>query len=480
MDNAKSLGESITWIIDAQSDGTLWDQVTGREVTYLFWEARDNAKLLISPPVTRPSSPIEAPSSALDTESSTVLPSQSALLPFDKVTGYIDDVLLALGLHTEARTSFITYWLPNMSKHAFIALRFLPQGEWEKAVPLNITPAPDVTTRVFMLFMGIEQSQLSLWDEAVTMARRDVTVWRDIVGVDISKETIASIKKNVHRLRKAPSHQIVISALLEEVNDHVQITEEVWPNLLSSLMTIRVELDEEMDASSVSSNGLTSEIEQCPAPSPPLGWEDVIPRNGIYRAPANMLTSQSTDGTLWDQGTEREVTYLFWEALTNPKLPLSPFITRPSSPVEAPFCTFDPSSPILLPSHSALLPFDKVTGYIDDVLLALGLHTEARTSFITYWLPNLSKHTFIALRFLPQGEYETAAPLTITPAPELTTRVFMLFMGIEQSQIALWDEAVVMASRDVTVWRDIVGVDISKVHDKSLFRVLEWGGMEVK
>ncbi|CAE6418931.1 unnamed protein product [Rhizoctonia solani] len=257
-------------------------------------------------------------------------------------------------------------------------------------------------------------------------------------------------------------------------------------------MTIRVELDEEMDASSVSSNGRTSEIDQCPVPSPPLGWEDVIPRNAwnfseIY--PPTIVTNLAEntkslgqtitwtvdarpDGTLWDQGTKREVTYLFWEALTNPKLPLSPSITQPSSPVKAPFSTFDPSSPILLPSHSALLPFDKVTGYIDDVLLALGLHTEARTSFITYWLPNLSKHTFIALRFLPQGEYETAAPLTITPAPELTTRVFMLFMGIEQSQIALWDEAVVMASRDVTVWRE--------VHDKSLFRVLEWGGMEVK
>ncbi|CAE6470268.1 unnamed protein product [Rhizoctonia solani] len=155
-------------------------------------------------------------------------------------------------------------------------------------------------------------------------------------------------------------------------------------------------------------------------------------------------------------------------------------MTRPSSPVEALTRSFDPASPVLLPSHSALLPFDKVTGYIDDALLALGLHTEARTSFITYWLPDLSKHTFIALRFLPQHEYERAAPLDVSPAPQVVTRVFMLFQGVEESQVMLWNEAAEMASKDVRVWKDIVGVDIAQVQDKSLFRVLEWGGMEVK
>ncbi|KAH7332863.1 hypothetical protein B0J17DRAFT_579820 [Rhizoctonia solani] len=166
------------------------------------------------------------------------------------------------------------------------------------------------------------------------------------------------------------------------------------------------------------------------------------------------------EGTLLDQATGREVAYLFWEAY---------------SPIEPLTIAFDPACPVLGPSQSALLPFDKVTGYIDDVLLALGLHTEARTSFITYWLPDLSKHAFIALRFLPQDEYEEAAPLNITPAPEVMTRVFMLFGGIEESQIGYWDESVAMAGKD-----RYRGIDTSKVHNQSLFRVLEWGGMEVK
>ncbi|ELU39353.1 rhamnogalacturonase B [Rhizoctonia solani AG-1 IA] len=169
------------------------------------------------------------------------------------------------------------------------------------------------------------------------------------------------------------------------------------------------------------------------------------------------------DGTLFDKVANREVAYLFWECpnSTSPRLP-SPPVTRPGTPVEISALTFDPSSPVLLSSQSVLLPFDKITGYIDDVLLALGFHLEARTSFIT------------------SEEYEKAAPLNITPAPEVITRVFMLFRGVEESQVEFWSDAAGMACQDVTVWRDVVGVDIEKTLNRSLYRVLEWGGMEVK
>jgi len=46
--------------------------------------------------------------------------------------------------------------------------------------------------------------------------------------------------------------------------------------------------------------------------------------------------------------------------------------------------TFDPSRPSVNPGDSILLPIDKVPGYLDAALKALALHTEARTSFITY------------------------------------------------------------------------------------------------
>lgn len=53
----------------------------------------------------------------------------------------------------------------------------------------------------------------------------------------------------------------------------------------------------------------------------------------------------------------------------------------PGRPVALPI--FEPGTAEVLPSESILLPAQKITSYLDDALTALGLHTEARTSFIT-------------------------------------------------------------------------------------------------
>ncbi|KAG8782451.1 hypothetical protein FRC12_020809 [Ceratobasidium sp. 428] len=186
------------------------------------------------------------------------------------------------------------------------------------------------------------------------------------------------------------------------------------------------------------------------------------------------------DGTLFDHRTHREVSYLFWEAHTKLALPATPACSRPASPQDA-LSTFDPAQPIITPTNSVLLSFDKVTAYVDDALMSLGLHTEARCSFITYWLPSFQGHANIALRFLPQAEYEAAASLNITPAPDVATRVFMLFRGVGENELDSWADAARKAtSDDPSMWRDVVGVDIEKAGDTKLFRVLEWGGMEIK
>jgi hypothetical protein len=100
--------------------------------------------------------------------------------------------------------------------------------------------------------------------------------------------------------------------------------------------------------------------------------------------------------------------------------------------------------------------------------------------FYRYWLPELSRHEFVALRFLPQIQYEAAAPLSLSPQPDVTTRVFMLFGGIQPGDIGKWSSAQAMADLAPSIWRAVVGVDLARATDKALFRMLEWGGMEVK
>ncbi|KAG1851689.1 hypothetical protein F4604DRAFT_1959187 [Suillus subluteus] len=183
----------------------------------------------------------------------------------------------------------------------------------------------------------------------------------------------------------------------------------------------------------------------------------------------NVRTHQ--DGSLTEHNSGLDVSYLFWEAESN--LPHSP-ASKPQ-----PLDTFSPTSSSLSDTDSVVIPVDKVTVYLDKSLKALGLHTEARTSFITYWLPDILKHEYIALRFVPQSAYERAASLNISPQPDMVTRVFMLFRGIPKEHLANWANAQMQAEKDVAWWVDVVGVDLARAGDMALFRVLEWGGMEV-
>ena len=91
------------------------------------------------------------------------------------------------------------------------------------------------------------------------------------------------------------------------------------------------------------------------------------------------------------------------------------------------------------------------------------------------------KHEYVALRFIAQDAYERAASLRIAPAPDIVTRVFMLFRGVAVRDLGLWESADKRADgTDGAFWADVVGVDATRAADSGLFRVLEWGGMEVQ
>lgn len=142
------------------------------------------------------------------------------------------------------------------------------------------------------------------------------------------------------------------------------------------------------------------------------------------------------------------------------------------------------------------MPIREVTGYLEKALTGLGLHTEARTSFITYvsrrrsflyffdhfmchrfWLPSFLKHKYVALRFIPQTAFSRIAPIDITPKPDIVIRVFMIFKGV--SDVGRWPSSLKRAQDDVAFWAEIVGVDPVAAWNDDLFRVLEWGAMEI-
>ncbi|KAK0492942.1 hypothetical protein EDD18DRAFT_1357324 [Armillaria luteobubalina] len=183
------------------------------------------------------------------------------------------------------------------------------------------------------------------------------------------------------------------------------------------------------------------------------------------------------DHTLTDMSTGTRVSYLFWETKTNPGLPPSP-PASPQIPSHA-IRTFDPSRPQVTDDNSVVLRASKAAVYLEKALTNLGLHIEARTSFITFWLPFILKHSYVAVNFLPQASYENAAPLDVEPKPDVVIRVFMLFKRVCEDELDEWAGGLSRASKDTELWKGIVGVDTEQMKDEKLFRVLEWGGMEV-
>jgi len=91
------------------------------------------------------------------------------------------------------------------------------------------------------------------------------------------------------------------------------------------------------------------------------------------------------------------------------------------------------------------------------------------------------KYPHIALRFVPQTSFDAAAPMVVTPKPDVVTRIFMVARGLnnEEAQHESWKGAVLRASEPIEHWQAIVGVSLRRAQDATLFRVLEWGGMFV-
>jgi hypothetical protein len=108
------------------------------------------------------------------------------------------------------------------------------------------------------------------------------------------------------------------------------------------------------------------------------------------------------------------------------------------------------------------------------------LGTDGRTR--RYWLPSLLKHEYVALRFIAQSSYEKAARMRVSPTPDVVTRIFMLFRGVRPDDVELWAPAAARAAAEdsATFWSNVVGVDAVRASDLTLFRVLEWGGLEVE
>jgi len=117
------------WNVTAHSDGSLINGADGKEYSYLFWEG---AKYDIP----------------FDQEHGFVVKGSDT-------AAFLQSLLSQLGLTSKEYNEFIVYWLPKMEHNPYNFIHFAGT-EYTDSAPLTVTPIPDATLRVFMMFKPLQ------------------------------------------------------------------------------------------------------------------------------------------------------------------------------------------------------------------------------------------------------------------------------------------------------------------------------------
>lgn len=117
------------WKVKAYPDGTLRDQVTGKEYNYLFWEGKSGTGYDLS---------------------------RGFVVEGKDTAGFLEEKLAYLGLNERESNEFIVYWLPRMEGNNYNLITF--QGEkYTEHAKLKISPEPDSILRVFMAYKPLDK-----------------------------------------------------------------------------------------------------------------------------------------------------------------------------------------------------------------------------------------------------------------------------------------------------------------------------------
>lgn len=117
------------WHIVAHPDGTLVDDATGKEYSYLFWEGKSDTEYDFS---------------------------KGYVIAGKDTAEFLEIKLAELGLNRTEANEFIVYWLPRMQGNTYNLITF--QNEiYTNSAKLEITPNPDSVLRVFMVYKALDE-----------------------------------------------------------------------------------------------------------------------------------------------------------------------------------------------------------------------------------------------------------------------------------------------------------------------------------
>ena len=102
----------------------------------------------------------------------------------------------------------------------------------------------------------------------------------------------------------------------------------------------------------------------------------------------------------------------------------------------------------------------EITAFLEEKLMEAGLNSQERADFITFWGPRMAPHDDLFLQFHFNENCDRFGELEITPTPDNTYRIYVIWQPVEQLRIAPNPQEI-------------------PVMNRSGFTVLEWGGQEL-
>lgn len=89
---------------------------------------------------------------------------------------FLEEKLALLGLTEREANEMIIYWLPQLEKNAYNYIRFDLNDVMDRYMPLNVSPKPDTTIRIMMVFKPLEKSVAVREQKLSTPERKGFTV----------------------------------------------------------------------------------------------------------------------------------------------------------------------------------------------------------------------------------------------------------------------------------------------------------------
>jgi len=84
-----------------------------------------------------------------------------------------------------------------------------------------------------------------------------------------------------------------------------------------------------------------------------------------------------------------------------------------------------------IPNQGFVLKREQMGKQMTALLAKLGLNAKETKDFLEFWQSKLEEKDFAFVTFLPQSEFDSLAPLTVSPQPDKVIRVFMIYEPLD-------------------------------------------------